>query len=93
MYTCFNQYFLAIFFRPIGRNLNIANDDEIEAKEDGVNKELISGLNCKVWVQFENYDDFHDAMKMLCGRSLEKVRLGCHLSIIFNASFLLEHIL
>ncbi|RLM87044.1 A-kinase anchor protein 17A isoform X1 [Panicum miliaceum] len=55
------------------RTLNIANDDdELEAKEDGSTKELISGLNCKVWVQFESYDDFHDAMKALCGRSLEK---------------------
>ncbi|XP_062188444.1 uncharacterized protein LOC133891722 isoform X2 [Phragmites australis] len=54
------------------RNLNIANDDESEAKEDGTNKGLICGLNCKVWVQFESYDDFHDAMKALCGRSLEK---------------------
>ncbi|KAJ1291649.1 hypothetical protein BS78_02G331900 [Paspalum vaginatum] len=53
------------------RNLNICNDDELEAK-DGANKELVSGLNCKVWVQFESYDDFYDAMKALCGRSLEK---------------------
>ncbi|XP_062190399.1 uncharacterized protein LOC133893404 isoform X2 [Phragmites australis] len=54
------------------RNLNISNDDELEAKEDGANKELISGLNCKVWVKFESYDDFYNAMKALCGRSLEK---------------------
>ncbi|KAL6656868.1 hypothetical protein ACP70R_004648 [Stipagrostis hirtigluma subsp. patula] len=54
------------------RNLNISNDDELGAKEDGTNKELISGLNCKIWVQFESYDDFHNAMKALCGRSLEK---------------------
>ncbi|KAL6856199.1 hypothetical protein ACP4OV_019001 [Aristida adscensionis] len=54
------------------RNLNISNDDELEGKEDGTNKALISGLNCKVWVQFESYDDFYNAMKALCGRSLEK---------------------
>lgn len=54
------------------RNLHICNDDELEAKEDGASKELISGLNCKVWVQFESYDDFYNAMKALCGRSLEK---------------------
>ncbi|TVU38171.1 hypothetical protein EJB05_11527 [Eragrostis curvula] len=54
------------------RNLNISDDDGLESKEDGTNKELISGLNCKVLVQFENYDDFYNAMKALCGRSLEK---------------------
>jgi len=52
--------------------LNISNDDELGASKDGTNKGLISGLNCKVWVQFESYDDFHNAMKALCGRSLEK---------------------
>ncbi|KAF0908362.1 hypothetical protein E2562_025043 [Oryza meyeriana var. granulata] len=54
------------------RNLNISSDDEWGAKQDGTNKDIISGLNCKVWVQFENYDDFNCAMKALCGRSLEK---------------------
>jgi arginine/serine-rich splicing factor 17 len=57
---------------PIFRNLNISSDDEWGAKQDGTNKEIISGLNCKVWVQFENYDDFNSAMQALCGRSLEK---------------------
>ncbi|XP_040381630.1 A-kinase anchor protein 17A [Oryza brachyantha] len=54
------------------RNLNISSDDEWGAKQDGSNKVIISGLNCKVWVQFENYDDFNSAVKALCGRSLEK---------------------
>jgi len=54
------------------RTLNISNDDEFGASKDGTNKGLISGLNCKVWVQFESYDDFHNAMNALCGRSLEK---------------------
>ncbi|KAG8099529.1 hypothetical protein GUJ93_ZPchr0013g35599 [Zizania palustris] len=54
------------------RNLNISSDDEWGAKQDGTNKEIISGLNCKVWVQFENFDDFNSAMKALCGHSLEK---------------------
>lgn len=54
------------------RTLNISNDDELGGSKDETNKGLISGLNCKVWVQFESYDDFHNAMKALCGRSLEK---------------------
>jgi hypothetical protein len=61
---------------PIYRTLNISNDDEFGASKDETNKGLISGLNCKVWVQFESYDDFHNAMKALCGRSLEKVQLA-----------------
>ncbi|KAK3127550.1 hypothetical protein QOZ80_7AG0574900 [Eleusine coracana subsp. coracana] len=52
------------------RNLNIS-DDELDSK-DRTNKELISGLNCKVLVQFENYEDFYNAMRALCGRSLQK---------------------
>lgn len=78
---------------PIFRNLNISSDDEWGAKQDGTNKEIISGLNCKVWVQFENYDDFNSAMQALCGRSLEKVRFSysvtSYLSIL---NFLLVHI-
>ncbi|XP_024313467.1 uncharacterized protein LOC100833551 isoform X2 [Brachypodium distachyon] len=54
------------------RTLNISDDDELGARKDDASKGLISGLNCKVWVQFESYDDFHNAMKALCGRSLEK---------------------
>ncbi|CAD6217440.1 unnamed protein product [Miscanthus lutarioriparius] len=74
-------------FSALGKigNLKIANDDEIEAKGDGANKELISGLNCKVWVQFENYDDFDDAMKALCGRSLEKE--GSRLKVDYDVTW------
>lgn len=67
------------------RNLNISNDDEIEAKGHGVNKGLISGLNCKVQVQFESYNDFQDAMKALCGRSLEKE--GSRLKVDYDVTW------
>jgi hypothetical protein len=66
--------------------LNISNDDELGASKDETNKGLISGLNCKVWVQFESYDDFHDAMKALCGRSLEKVQLAYLLLVLSELS-------
>ncbi|XP_074589314.1 uncharacterized protein LOC141845164 isoform X1 [Curcuma longa] len=53
------------------RNLNVAGDNNLGNKMEETN-EIISGLNCKVWVQFENYDDFYNAMKVLCGRSMQK---------------------
>lgn len=56
------------------RNLNVAGDNNLGNKTEEAN-EIISGLNCKVWVQFENYEDFCNAMKVLCGRSMQKVRI------------------
>ncbi|XXG48812.1 hypothetical protein AAC387_Pa02g3157 [Persea americana] len=55
------------------RKLNVAGDDDLgktmeEPKEQGI----VSGLQCKIWVQFENYQDFFNAMKVLCGRSIQK---------------------
>uniref|UniRef100_A0A0A9GDL6 ZCW7 n=1 Tax=Arundo donax TaxID=35708 RepID=A0A0A9GDL6_ARUDO len=67
------------------RNLNISNDDGLESKDDGTSKELMSGLNCKVLVQFESYDDFYNAMKALCGRSLEKE--GSRLKVDYAATW------
>ncbi|CAJ1972828.1 unnamed protein product [Sphenostylis stenocarpa] len=54
------------------RNLNVAEDDEFgkDANEDS--GDLVSGLYCKIVVQFDKYRDCQDAMKVLCGRSLEK---------------------
>ncbi|KAM2544213.1 hypothetical protein TB1_015930 [Malus domestica] len=54
------------------RNLNVAEDDGLgkDANEDG--DDLISGLHCKIVVQFETYQDFYNAFKVLCGRSLQK---------------------
>ncbi|XP_004498993.1 uncharacterized protein [Cicer arietinum] len=54
------------------RNLNVAEDDYSgkDANEDS--GDLVSGLYCKIVVQFEKYQDFHDALRVLCGRSLQK---------------------
>ncbi|RDX71560.1 hypothetical protein CR513_49072, partial [Mucuna pruriens] len=54
------------------RNLSVAEDDDFgkDANEDS--GDLVSGLFCKIVVQFEKYRDFHDALKVLCGRSLQK---------------------
>ncbi|GAU27342.1 hypothetical protein TSUD_05680 [Trifolium subterraneum] len=53
------------------RNLNVAEDDsDKDANDDS--GDLVSGLYCKIVVQFEKYKDFHDALGVLCGRSLQK---------------------
>ncbi|KAE8057053.1 hypothetical protein FH972_013775 [Carpinus fangiana] len=53
------------------RNLNVAEDNDLgkEAEEIG---NIVSGLNCKIVVQFEKYKDFYNALRVLCGRSLQK---------------------
>ncbi|XP_077233830.1 ZCW7 isoform X2 [Tasmannia lanceolata] len=55
------------------RNLNVAGDDDlgktIEVDKGGG---IVSGLQCKVWVQFEKYEDFCNALKVFCGRSMQK---------------------
>ncbi|XP_015576302.1 A-kinase anchor protein 17A isoform X1 [Ricinus communis] len=52
------------------RNLNVTEDDDHgkDADED----DIISGLYCKIVVQFEKHGDFYNALKVLCGRSLQK---------------------
>ncbi|KAL5777593.1 hypothetical protein ACOSP7_010519 [Xanthoceras sorbifolium] len=54
------------------RNLNVAEDDDLgkDADEDGA--DIVSGLHCKIVVQFEKYKDFYDTLKVLCGRTLQK---------------------
>ncbi|WZZ51096.1 hypothetical protein YC2023_051203 [Brassica napus] len=37
--------------------------------------DLVSGLYCKIVVQFEKYNDFVNAMKAFCGRYSAKSRL------------------
>ncbi|CAN8241136.1 unnamed protein product [Cochlearia groenlandica] len=54
------------------RNLNVAEDDGLGKDEDEDNGDLVSGLHCKIVVQFEKYNDFVNAMKAFCGRSMQK---------------------
>ncbi|EPS70545.1 hypothetical protein M569_04213, partial [Genlisea aurea] len=51
------------------RNLDVGEDSGI-GDEDG--DDIVSGLHCKIVVQFESHRDFCDALKALCGRSLLK---------------------
>ncbi|XP_072054475.1 uncharacterized protein [Arachis hypogaea] len=58
------------------QNLNVAEDDDPGKVANEDSGDLVSGLYCKIVVQFEKYRDFHDALRVLCGRSLQKV-LAC----------------
>ncbi|XP_043714137.1 uncharacterized protein LOC122662544 isoform X2 [Telopea speciosissima] len=53
------------------RNLNVAEDDDL-GKNTEESGDIVSGLQCKIVVQFEKYEHFYDALKLLCGRSLQK---------------------
>ncbi|CAN0905700.1 hypothetical protein LINGRAHAP2_LOCUS23822 [Linum grandiflorum] len=49
------------------RNLSVVED-----VEDKVGEDIMSGLHCKIVVQFEKHTDFCNALRVLCGRSLQK---------------------
>ncbi|KAK4797004.1 hypothetical protein SAY86_029330 [Trapa natans] len=53
------------------RNISVAEDNDFG--QDGEEEAgLVSGLHCKIVVQFEKFKDFHNALKVLCGRSMQK---------------------
>ncbi|KAK7376970.1 hypothetical protein VNO80_02390 [Phaseolus coccineus] len=54
------------------RNLNVGEDNEFGKDENENSGDLVSGLYCKIVVQFDKYRDCHDAMRVLCGRSMQK---------------------
>ncbi|XP_028124303.1 A-kinase anchor protein 17A isoform X1 [Camellia sinensis] len=54
------------------RNLNVAENDDLGKNADEDSGDIVSGLQCKIVVQFEKYKDFCTALKVLCGRSLQK---------------------
>ncbi|KAL9255898.1 hypothetical protein AKJ16_DCAP20115 [Drosera capensis] len=54
------------------RNLRVEVDDDIGKDTDEENADIVSGLHCKIVVQFEKYKDFCNAVRALCGRSLQK---------------------
>ncbi|PKU63128.1 hypothetical protein MA16_Dca027763 [Dendrobium catenatum] len=59
---------------PGNGNLYIAGGDDTVENAEAIAGNVVPGLQCKVWVQFENYDEFSNAMRALCGRSMQKVR-------------------
>ncbi|ONK76335.1 uncharacterized protein A4U43_C03F26520 [Asparagus officinalis] len=67
------------------RKLNVAEDDDL-GTNSGENKgDIVSGLTCKAWVQFESYDDFYNAFKALCGCSMQKE--GSRLKVDYEVSW------
>lgn len=60
-------------FLKLYRNLSVAEDNNLVENEDEESSDLVSGLHCKIVVQFEKYVDFYNALKVLSGRSLQKV--------------------
>ncbi|XP_052487127.1 uncharacterized protein LOC105769345 isoform X2 [Gossypium raimondii] len=56
------------------RNLNVSEDEDLAKGMDEYELDIgiVSGLHCKIIVQFEKYRDFYNALKVLCGRSLQK---------------------
>ena len=75
---------LAPFNSILYRNLNVAEDDDLGKDADEDAAHIISGLHCKVVVQFESYRDFYNTLKVLCCRSLQKVK---GFSKLFCSSF------
>ncbi|KAK3020758.1 hypothetical protein RJ639_047886 [Escallonia herrerae] len=55
------------------RNLDVGEDNAIGNHADDDSGDIVPGLQCKILVRFEKYRDFCDALKVLCGRSLQKV--------------------
>lgn len=72
-----------IFF--LDRNLHVAEDNSIGDNAD--EGDIVSGLHCKIVVRFEKHNDFCGALKVLCGRSLQKVYLLEHQSTVFTFSY------
>lgn len=54
------------------RDLNVASDDGLGENAQEGGGDMIPGLQCKIVVQFEKHDDFYNALKLLCGRSMQK---------------------
>ncbi|KAL8196682.1 hypothetical protein R6Q57_024597 [Mikania cordata] len=53
------------------RNLDVAEDDGA-GKDADEEEDIVPGLQCKIVVRFEDHREFSKALKVLCGRSLQK---------------------
>ncbi|XP_047341536.1 uncharacterized protein LOC124945190 [Impatiens glandulifera] len=54
------------------RNINVAEDHDLGKNGDEDILDIVSGLQCKIVVQFEKEKDFCNALRVLCGRSMQK---------------------
>ncbi|XP_068654995.1 uncharacterized protein [Aristolochia californica] len=55
------------------RNLNVDGDDDL-GKTSGAASSgaIMPGLQCRIQIQFETHEDFCNAFRVLCGRSMQK---------------------
>ncbi|KAI3673009.1 hypothetical protein L6452_39117 [Arctium lappa] len=54
------------------RNLDVSEDDGMGKDTDEEDEDIVPGLQCKIVVRFEDHREFSKALKVLCGRSLQK---------------------
>lgn len=54
------------------RNLDVVGSNDLGKAAQDIGKDITSALHCKVWVQYERYDSFYNAVKAFCGRSMQK---------------------
>ncbi|KAJ9567040.1 hypothetical protein OSB04_003006 [Centaurea solstitialis] len=54
------------------RNLDVSEDDGMGKNADEGDEDIVPGLQCKIVVRFEDHREFSKALKVLCGRSLQK---------------------
>ncbi|XP_020574785.1 uncharacterized protein LOC110020857 isoform X2 [Phalaenopsis equestris] len=67
------------------RNLYVVGGDDIGENAEATVGDVVPGLQCKVWVQFENHDEFSNAMRVLCGRSMQKQ--GSRLNVDYEVTW------
>ncbi|KAK4797370.1 hypothetical protein SAY86_029696 [Trapa natans] len=59
------------YYLPGIWNISVAEDNDF-CQYGEEEARLVSGLNCKIVAQFEKFKDFHNALKVLCGCSMQK---------------------
>lgn len=86
LYQSFFQLKYTVLICSFRRNLDVAEDTDIgkDGEEDGA--EIVPGLQCKIVVRFEKHRDFYTALKILSGRSLEKVNSRFLFSFIMHSA-------
>lgn len=70
MILYYSKFLLSNF---LNRNLDVGEDDGIGKDADEDDEDIVPGLQCKILVRFDNHNEFCKALKVLCGRSLQKV--------------------
>lgn len=77
--------------RSFGRNLDVAEDDDIGKLEEEDAGDIVPGLQCKIVVRFEEYREFCNALKVLSGRSLQKVGSFLHMNVSVSLPLSFTH--